>query len=82
MFISIVIVLVSTRKCLQAMMFKKHMISVHTVRCCSTSVWTLRSIAHLFKAQSALIGQLTQAWTGINSSGIFVTMAVAGGMTV
>lgn len=76
MFISIFIVLVSARKCLQAMMFKKHIISFHTVRCCSTSIPPLseRSVlgACLFKAQSALIGQLAQACAGISYSGVFV----------
>ena len=40
MFISlfIVLVLVSAIKCLQAMMFKKHIISFHTVCRCGTSI--------------------------------------------
>lgn len=44
----------------------------------SPSVWTLHSSACLFKAQSALIGQLTRAWAGISYSGVFVSMAALG----
>ena len=37
------------------------------------SVWTLYVSSHLFKAQSALIGQLSQAWAGIAVQPVIIT---------